>query len=119
MAWRIFWTGLGWLALALGAIGLLLPVLPTTPFVILAAFAFGKGSPAMRHRLETNRHFGPAIRDWEERGAVRPRYKAMACSLMAASFIGAILLALPLSVLAVQGTILAGVSAWLLSRPSS
>jgi uncharacterized membrane protein YbaN (DUF454 family) len=119
MGWRYAWLALGWLALALGAFGALLPLLPTTPFVILAAFAFGKSSPEMRRRLETHRHFGPAIRDWEERGAIRPRYKAVACLLMLASFAGALAFALPLRVLAIQGAVLLGVSAWMLTRPSS
>jgi uncharacterized membrane protein YbaN (DUF454 family) len=119
MGWRPLWLALGWVALALGAVGAALPLLPTTPFVILAAFAFGKSSPEMRRRLESHRHFGPAIRDWEERGAIRPRYKALAVLLMAASFAFAVALALPVRALAIQGTVLVAVSAWMLTRPSA
>ena len=115
---RLAWTGVGWVALVLGAIGLLLPVVPTTPFVILAAFAFGRGSPAMRRRLEESRWFGPAIRDWEERGAIRPRHKAMACGLMAASLVGALLLGLAWPILAIQGTAMGAVGLFVLTRPS-
>lgn len=115
---RLAWTGVGWLALALGAIGLLLPVVPTTPFVILAAFAFGRGSPAMRARLERSRHFGPAIRDWEARGAIRPQHKALACGLMAASLGGAWYLKLDTPLLVTQGVLLGAVAVYILTRPS-
>lgn len=115
---RILWTAFGWVALALGLIGVLLPVMPTTPFVILAAFAFGKGSPAMRRRLERSRHFGPAIRDWEERGAIRPRHKLLACTLMGASLAGAWVLGLPAGVLAIQGAAIAATVIFVLTRPN-
>lgn len=115
---RLAWTGVGWVALVLGAIGLVLPVVPTTPFVILAAFAFGRGSPAMRARLERNRHFGPAIRDWEARGAIRPQHKAMACGLMGASLGGAWFLELDPTILWVQAAVMGTVAVYVLSRPS-
>ena len=115
---RLLWTAFGWVALALGVVGVVLPVLPTTPFILLAAFAFGKGSPAMRRRLERSRHFGPAIRDWEEKGAIPARYKAVACVLMAVSLVGAILLALPIGVIAVQALAMGGAAIYILTRPS-
>jgi hypothetical protein len=115
---RVLWTALGWVALGLGVIGVLLPVMPTTPFLILAAFAFGRGSPAMRERLLRDRRFGPAIHDWEERGAIRRRHKAMACGFMGASLVGGLLLGLAPLVLLLQGTALAAAAAFVLSRPS-
>ncbi|TNC73280.1 YbaN family protein [Rubellimicrobium roseum] len=116
---RLLWCATGYVALGLGIVGILLPVLPTTPFVILAAFAFSRGSPRMRARLEEHRHFGPAIRDWEARGAIRPRHKAAACMAMAVSLLGAVLLALPPAVLAMQALALAGAGAFVLTRPSA
>jgi hypothetical protein len=117
-ALSLAWTSLGWVALVLGGIGLLLPLVPTTPFVILAAFAFGRGSPAMRARLEGSRHFGPAIRDWEARGAIRPQHKAMACGLMGVSLGGAWFLDLDPTILLVQGAIMGAVALFVLTRPS-
>lgn len=116
---RLAWNLAGWLALALGVIGLLLPVVPTTPFIILAAFAFGRGSPEMRRRLENSRHFGRAIRDWEAHGAIRPRHKALACLLMAASLLGGWVLGLAPWVLLIQATAMAAAAAFVLTRPST
>lgn len=116
---RLLWAALGWTALGLGLVGVLLPVMPTTPFIILSAFAFGRGSPAMRARLERNRHFGPAIRQWEERGAIRRRHKAMACTFMAASLVGAVWLSLSPWVLLLQGSAMAAAMAFVLTRPSA
>jgi uncharacterized membrane protein YbaN (DUF454 family) len=115
---RLLWTVFGWVALVLGIIGVLLPVMPTTPFILLAAFAFGRGSPAMRRRLEQNRHFGPAIRDWESNGAIRPRHKVLACTLMACSLVGAAILGLGVAVLAIQGVVMGAVAVFILTRPN-
>jgi uncharacterized protein len=116
---RLLWQLLGFTALVLGAIGVVLPVLPTTPFVILAAFAFGRGSPRLRARLETNRIFGPAIRDWEERGAIHPRAKATACAVMAAVFAASLVAGLRPLILVIQGVCMAGAAAYVLTRPSA
>ena len=99
---------LGWLAVGLGAIGILLPVLPTTPFMILAAFLFTKGSPRARAWLVEHAHFGPHIRNWEERGAIAPRAKRMALAAMAAVFVISLLLQLKWWVLLIQAVCMGG-----------
>lgn len=115
---RPFWAITGWTALALGAIGLLLPVMPTTPFIILAAFAFGKSSPRLRHWLETHPVFGPPILDWETKGAIAPRHKAVATGMMSVTFVTSLILALPAHVLAIQAVCLGGAALYVLTRPS-
>lgn len=115
---RPLWVALGWLALALGALGVLLPLLPTTPFVLLAAFAFGKGSPRLRRRLEDNRLFGPIIEDWERSGAIALRYKIIACSVMAVTFAVSLYLELPGYALALQGGCMLAAAAYVVSRPN-
>lgn len=117
-AMRAVWICVGVLALALGAIGAVLPLLPTTPFVLLAAFAFTRSSPRLRARLEGSRAFGPIIRDWEASGAIAPRYKALACTMMGISLVGSIALGLALWVIAIQSVFLSGAAAYVLSRPS-
>lgn len=116
---RLAWAAVGWTSLGLGLVGLLLPVVPTTPFIILSAFAFNRSSPKMRARLETNRHFGPAIRDWEERGAIRTHHKVAACGLMAASLGGAVWLGLAGWIILVQGTAMGAAALFVLTRPSA
>ncbi|WP_175469323.1 YbaN family protein [Pseudorhodobacter antarcticus] len=67
---RLMWLGLGWVSLGFGAAGIVLPVLPTTPFVILAALCFAKGSSVMADRLNRSRLFGPILGDWRTSGAI-------------------------------------------------
>lgn len=76
---RILYIGLGLLMLALGIIGALLPVMPTTIFLIMAAWFFARSSPALEARLLANPTFGPIIVKWRERGAIPPRAKLFAC----------------------------------------
>ncbi|MDO5073743.1 Membrane protein [Neisseria animaloris] len=80
----VFWL-FGALALLLGIIGIFLPVLPTTPFVILAAACWAKASPRFHRWLHQHHFFGPMVRDWEERRAVPKRAKLFAFSMMTAS----------------------------------
>ena len=70
---RIGYLLLGFLALALGAIGAFLPLLPTVPFMILAAFLVARSSPRLEARLLDHAHVGPHIRRWRERGAISTR----------------------------------------------
>lgn len=69
-AWRPLLIAAGVLLVAIGTIGLFVPLLPTTIFLILAAGCFGKSSPGAYRWLTTNRLFGPMLRDYHEgRGA--------------------------------------------------
>lgn len=77
---------LGFFSLALGFIGIFLPVLPTTPFVLLAAFFFSKGSERWHQWLLANPTFGPMIRDWEDGGVIRTPAKAVATLFILSSF---------------------------------
>lgn len=76
---------LGFVFFALGIIGVLLPVMPTAPFILLAAACWARGSKRFYHWLINHKHFGKYVRDWEERRAV-PRYaKWLACIMMSVS----------------------------------
>jgi len=77
---------LGWLFVLLGLIGVLLPVLPTTPFMIVAAALFAKSSPRFHQMLLNNRWFGDILRDWEERHVVSRKIKIRATALIALTF---------------------------------
>ncbi|MCQ0093605.1 YbaN family protein [Roseovarius sp. M141] len=115
---RALWVCVGTVSLALGAVGVILPLLPTTPFVLLAAFAFARSAPRLRAWLTDNRVFGPIIMDWEARGVIAPRYKAMACTVMAAVLLGSVLGGLAWRLIVIQAICMGGAAAYVLSRPS-
>ncbi|MCI2392933.1 YbaN family protein [Aliiroseovarius sediminis] len=114
---RYVYLTMGWGAVALGLIGVLLPVVPTTPFLLVAAFAFSKSSPKTRAWLIDHPHFGPAIRDWEVRGAISRRAKTLAASMMALVFVLSAVLGAPGWVLATQGILMGAGAAFVLTRP--
>jgi hypothetical protein len=82
---RLLWGAAGWLALAAGIVGIFLPLLPTTPFVLLAAFCLSRSSERAEAWLLTHPRFGPMVRDWRERRAMPLRAKQVAWVMMALS----------------------------------
>jgi uncharacterized protein len=84
------WTGIrrwlaisaGLLCLALGIIGLLLPVMPATPFLLLAGILFLRSSPRLHGWLRNSRFIGRPVRDWEERGGIRTSDRLSAIGLV-------------------------------------
>ncbi|WP_286237511.1 YbaN family protein [Neptuniibacter halophilus] len=72
----------GSLCVILGLIGVLLPLLPTTPFMLLAAFCFSRSSERLHQALLNNRIVGKIIRDWEENGVIPLKAKILASSMM-------------------------------------
>lgn len=76
---------LGWISVVLGAIGAILPIMPTTPFLILAAFLFSKSSPRFHKWLLDIPKFGPIIREWEETKTIRKEVKVTAIVVLSIS----------------------------------
>ena len=96
---------LGWTCLGLGAVGLFLPVMPTTVFVLVAAWAFARSSPRLHQWLREHPQFGESLRAWEQHRGMPRRAKRVALMMLACSyFITAALLG-PLA----PGAIVAGV----------
>lgn len=113
---RALWLAIAGTSLALAALGVFLPVLPVTPFVLAAAYAAAKGSPRLHAWILRHRIFGPVVRDWQAGGTVARRTKVVAVATMLASAVILALAAPPL----VAGTavvIMMAVGSWLWRRP--
>lgn len=116
---RLIWFLGGTLALGLGAVGVVLPMLPTTPFVILAAFCYGKSAPRFEAWLHRNRVFGPMIVDWRAHGAIARRYKVLSVGMMAAALAGGMASGMPLAGKMVQLALILGAAAFVITRPEA
>lgn len=114
---RWAWWLLAWLSLGLGLLGVVLPVLPTVPFILLSAYAAARGSKKLHAWLVGHPRFGPMIGDWQRHGAVSRRAKRLAVAMMALAAVIMFLTA-PRWWMAATGTgIMVVVAAWLWTRP--
>ncbi len=110
---------IGWIAVGLAALGAFLPLLPTVPFLLVAAWAFGRSSTRLHSWLYDNRIFGPLLRDWQQHGAIPRWAKVMAILAMSLAMVGlAQRDTMPVWVLIVIGLTLATVAVWIVTRPS-
>ncbi|PLX38477.1 MAG: DUF454 domain-containing protein [Hyphomicrobiales bacterium] len=115
---RLWWQAAGVTSLVLALIGIPLPLLPTTPFLILAAFCFSRGSDRLHDWLVTHPRFGPVIADWNRHGAISRRGKVLAATAMIAAFLIALAAGAPAYALVLQVTVLAATATFVLTRPS-
>ena len=113
-----FNAGLGLLCVALALVGVVLPLLPTVPFLLLAAFFFARSSPRLHNWLLRHRTFGPMIDDWTRSGAVRPRAKRWATVSIGLVFALSLALGVPTFVIAIQAVVLGAVLIFLWTRPN-
>jgi uncharacterized protein len=109
----------GFAFLGIAVLGLVLPVLPATPFLLLAAACFARSSQRFYDWLVNHRSFGPLVREWREHGAIPWRTKLWAIALMSGSLAVSVVFFVEDAylqwVLAAIGVLLA---AWLYSIPS-
>ena len=84
---RFVWLGFGWFFFGAGFLGAFLPVLPTTPFMILALWCFTNSSPRLREWLYNHRIFGPPLRRWHEHRVIPAHAKMASIGAMSASLI--------------------------------
>lgn len=115
---RIFWLIGGCLALVAGVIGIILPLLPTVPFLLLAALCFAKSSERAHNWLMNHPKLGPPIKDWQNSGAIRLPAKRMATLCIGAAFFLSVLLGVPSKILIIQALVLACVLTFIWSRPN-
>ncbi|RNF82852.1 YbaN family protein [Montanilutibacter psychrotolerans] len=114
---RWAWWLLAYASLGLGIIGIVVPGLPTVPFVLLSGFAAARGSRRLHDWLMAHRVFGPMLRDWQAHGAVSRRAKWLATTMMAACAVVMFLTAPRLWMAAIGTTIMTLVAIWLWARP--
>ena len=114
---RLAWQALALTCLALGLLGIVLPGLPTVPFLIAAAWAGGRGWPALEHWLLRHPRFGPPILRWRDHGAVPRRAKSAATVMMLISAVVLVLSSLPAVARIGLPLVMAAIAVWLWSRP--
>jgi uncharacterized membrane protein YbaN (DUF454 family) len=108
----------GVLSMALGVVGLLLPLLPSTVFFLVALWAFSKSSTRFHAWLYDHAHLGRPLRDWHAHRLIPLPAKVMAVAMMAASLLFVILFVAEDWILpAALGAVLAAVAAYILTRP--
>lgn len=115
---RVAYRGLGLGCVALGVVGAFLPLLPTTPFLILAAYFFSRSHPEWEARLLAHPKVGPAIRAWRDHRAIPRVAKVLATVLLGISaLVGALTLPTPWTL--VPAGVGVCVLAWMWTRPSA
>jgi len=114
---RIVWFVAGWLSLALGIIGAILPLLPSVVFLLMAAFAFSKSSPRFHNWLLTHPTLGPPVVDWYERGAISRKSKKLANVVIFLTVLLSFILGVGFYILSLQIFILFFVILFINTRP--
>ena len=115
---RYLWFALGWICVGLGAIGLVLPLMPTVVFLIVAAYAFSKSSDRFHRWLMDHKHFGPPLVAWQTHGAISRPNKIAATIAISASVVITWFVGIPVWALTCQILVLACVLIFLLTRPA-
>ncbi len=114
---RILWMILGLTSVVLAVLGSFLPLLPTVPFLLLAAFAFARSSPKLEAWLLGHPQFGPMIRDWQDHGSINRRTKKISVAVMAATFGLSLVLGASTMVLIIQAVVLSCAATFVITRP--
>ncbi|MDF1776381.1 MAG: YbaN family protein [Rhizobiaceae bacterium] len=114
---RLFCLLAGCLSVTAGFVGILLPLLPTTPFLLLAAFCFARGSKRLHDWLVGHPRLGPPIDDWQTHGAISRRARKLAVASIIGVFAASLLLGVPTRIIIIQLVVLSAVSLFILTRP--
>ena len=116
---RLLWACVGIVFLAVGALGIVLPLLPTTPFLLLAAYCFARSSPKLHDWLLNHPSFGPLISNWDRYGSIDRRSKRIAMIVILLTLGITLAIGVPWWALAAQVLILAIVTIFILTRPET
>ncbi len=113
------WRTVACITLLLGVIGVVVPGLPTVPFLLLSVWSAGKGWPRLELWLLAHPSFGPPLKRWREQGAVPRKAKYLAIMMMSLSVLVLLLSAAPLWLKLVLPAFLCAVAIWLWRRPEA
>jgi uncharacterized membrane protein YbaN (DUF454 family) len=116
---RLLWLILGLISMSIGLIGAIVPLVPTVPLMLLAAFFFAKSSDRLHNWLITHPRFGTAIQDWQDHRAISKRAKIAASISISIAFAFSLAIGLPVKLLAIQAVTLIAVSIFIWTRPNS
>ena len=114
---KVIWALIGLLALALALIGVILPLLPTVPFLLVAAFCFARSSPRLHDWLLGHKTLSPMIIAWNTSGSISLSAKRYATLSILIVFSISIFIGLNLGLLAVQALVLSCVLGFIWTRP--
>jgi uncharacterized membrane protein YbaN (DUF454 family) len=114
---RLLWAIGGVLFVAIGAIGVVLPLLPTTPFLLSGAYCFARSSPRLHDWLLNHPTFGPLISNWEQYGSIDRRAKRIAVIVILLTLSISVAIRVPWWALASQSIVLTIATAFILTRP--
>lgn len=114
---RITLILIGLISLALGILGIFVPLLPTTPFVLVAAISFANSSDRLHQWLLDHDIFGPLIDNWRRHGAISRSTKIVSILSMVAIVLISLLLAVPTHVIVIQAVVLSASAIFIVSRP--
>ncbi len=116
---RYLMIAFGWLCVGVGIIGVVVPGLPTTVFLLIAAWAFSRSSERFQRWLIEHPRFGPPVVAWRDRGAIPPRAKVLAVVMMCTSLAIIVVYGDGWILPTVTGTIMACAAAYVVSRPNA
>lgn len=114
---RILWLLVGCGALVAAVLGVVLPLVPTIPFLLVGVFAFSRSSPRLEAWLLRHPHLGPPIHAWRRNGAISRRSKVLALATMVATPLVSLALGVGTGIVLLQCAVLAAVAGFILSRP--
>lgn len=114
---RLLWLAGGLVFVVVGMVGVVLPLLPTTPFLLLATYCFARSSPRLNNWLLNHPTFGPLINNWNETGSIDRRTKRIAIVVIMLTPIATVLIGVPWWALAGQLLVLALAATFILTRP--
>lgn len=114
---KIILISLGHIFFVAGLVGILIPLLPSTPFFLLACWLYARGSDRFHRAILGNRYCGPVIKDWEKNKSISLRSKLVATAMLVGSFIYVLLVLEPLVLKSILAGFILSIGLYIVSRP--